>query len=100
MKRYWFVVAALAAGFALVGSAPGAGRQPLDMYVATVDRAQVGELLREGYDVAAVRQSGAKVAVDLVLSASERSRLEARGVKLGLKRTNDGKTVRQLAAEQ
>jgi Zinc carboxypeptidase len=102
MKRYALIAAALVAGFALVGSAPGAGGggQPLDMYVANVDRAQVGELLRQGYDVAAVRQAGTKVAVDLVLSASDRSRLEAHGVKLALKRTHDGKTVRQLAAEQ
>jgi hypothetical protein len=87
------------AAFVFATSAPGAGyKGTLDMYRATVDGAQVAKLVREGYDVAAVRQSVAGTQVDLVLSRSERDALGAQGIKLGLIKNGKGQTVRQQAA--
>jgi len=73
---------------------------PLELYTARVAAPQASELVREGLDVVAVRGSGDSVELDVVLSDSERKRLQARGVKLAPKRNKDGKTHRQLAAEQ
>jgi murein tripeptide amidase MpaA len=70
------------------------------MYTATVDRAGVGELAREGVDIAATRQVKGGVHADLVLSARERDRLAAQGVMLALKRNQAGLTVQQQAAAQ
>src|SRR5215218_608716 len=79
--------------------APGR-REPLEMYQATVSRAQVAKLAREGYDIAATRSVPGGVQVDLVLSDAQRARLEGQGSQLGLKRNRDGLTSRQLAAQQ
>ena len=96
-------LAVLLVSFAATGTAGGAGGKnadPLDMYRATVDAAQAAALGRDGYDVASLRQTEAGTQVDLVLSTSERDRLESRGIKLGLIRNDKGQTVRQQAALQ
>jgi hypothetical protein len=105
MKVRGAVVALVAVlvSLAATGTAGGAGGKnsgPLDMYRATVDAAQAAKLGQDGYDVASVRQSAAGMQVDLVLSASERDRLESQGIKLGLIRNGKGQTVRQQAALQ
>jgi Zinc carboxypeptidase len=93
-------VLALLTLFASAAAAPGKGRQGLEMYTTTVSRAQVAKLAREGYDVAAVRAKGEQAEVDLVLSAADVARLSGQGLQLGLKRNRDGKTIKELAAEQ
>jgi Zinc carboxypeptidase/Immune inhibitor A-like, MAM domain len=100
MRRLAFLgVAFLAA--ALFGSGAGAAdMSKLDMYTATVDRSTVDELGREGFDIAATKQVPGGVQVDFVLSARDRDRLAAQGVKLALKRNKAGLTVRQQAAAQ
>jgi hypothetical protein len=70
------------------------------MYTATVDRSQVSKLVRDGFDVAALRQAGGQVQVDLVLSSQELRRVQSRGIEVHVKRNRDGKTATQLAAEQ
>ncbi len=70
------------------------------MYKAKVDQGKVGDLVRAGYDVASVRQTPRGLEVDLVLSAAERSRLAAEGVKTEAIRNKAGLTVRQQAALQ
>jgi hypothetical protein len=83
--------------------APSAGAQSagsLDMYTARVSAAKAAELGKKGYDVADVTHRGRAVRIDIVLTRAERDRLAARGVKLKLKRTRTGKTVRQVAAAQ
>src|SRR6266536_1191116 len=100
MRRWIPLACALAALLVMSGSAPGAGgkgKQPLDMYEATVDAAQVAKLARSGYDVAAVREVPGGLRVDLVLTARERNRLASEGIKLELKRNDKGQTVRQQA---
>ena len=104
-NRFAFLVATVTA-LALAAppgalSAGRAGHEPLEMYVATVSRAEAARLAAGGHDVAATRSAGDdRVEVDLVLSASERRALAGRGVETRVKRNKDGKTARQLAAEQ
>jgi murein tripeptide amidase MpaA len=76
-------------------------RDGLEMYTARVSAAKASELARERLDVVAVRTAAEDtVEVDLVLTDAERARLTARGVTVVPKRNKDGKTQRQLAAEQ
>ena len=78
----------------------GRGRDPLEMYTAILTRPQLRELIRQGYDVAAVRQAPGGVEADLVLSQSEFARLRGQGIQIDTKKNRDGKTATQLAAEQ
>ena len=86
------------AGTAL--GAPGKSGQSLEVYTATVTRAQAANLAREGYDIAATRSVPGGVEVDLVLSAAGVARLKGQGLRIDVKRNRDGKTATQLAAEQ
>ncbi len=78
----------------------GRGRDPLEVYTAMVTRRQLQELIRQGYDVAAVRAAPGGVEADLVLSQSEFARLRGQGIQIDTKKNRDGKTATQLAAEQ
>lgn len=104
MKRFVAVLAALVLlALSFSGIAEGKGgkdREPLEMYTATVDRITVGRLIRDGYDVAAAREVAAGVEVDLVLTPTERDKLESQGLALGLKRNRDGLTATELFAAQ
>src|SRR4029078_8442771 len=85
----------------LSGTALGASskaREPLEVYTATVTRAQVARLAREGYDIASTRQVSTRVEVDLVLTAHEVARLRGQGLTINVKKNRDGKTATQLAA--
>src|SRR5262245_7710596 len=104
MRRWAIVGFAVMLGVALsvsIGaSSLGAGgkKELLQMYTARVDRATVGMLAREGYDVAAAKQVDGSVQVDIVLTTHERDRLAARGIGLSLLRNRAGLTVQQQAA--
>jgi murein tripeptide amidase MpaA len=75
--------------------------EPLDVYTATVTQAQATELADAGVDVIDSTPSGSNVAVDAVLSASERDRIEDRSqVDFELKRNAQGQTASQMAAAQ
>ncbi len=100
MKRFGFFVAALAVALVFTSWATAAGESKLEMYTATVDRATIGKLAREGFDIAATKQVAGGVRIDLVLSARARDRLAAQGVRLALKRNKTGLTVQQQAAAQ
>jgi hypothetical protein len=76
------------------------GRDPLEVYTAILTRPQLRDLIRQGYDVAAVRQAPGGVEADLVLSRSEFARLRGQGIQIDTKKNRDGKTATQLAAEQ
>ncbi len=102
MKR-WALVAvglALSLGIATLSYASGGRTEQLQMYTAKIDRATVGKLAREGYDVAGASQVKDGVQVDLVLTSRERDRLTASGVSLSLLRNRAGLTVQQQAAAQ
>jgi Zinc carboxypeptidase len=55
----------------------------LELYKATVDGTTLQELYSEGYDVTPIRQTIDGNRVALVLSAGERTALEAKGIDLG-----------------
>jgi hypothetical protein len=71
------VLGTLLIASAAAAAAGGANADPLDMYRATVDRAQAAELGRDGYDIASARQTAAGTQVDLVLTTRERDRLRS-----------------------
>ena len=100
MRRWALLVCAIMAALVATGSVAGADTSRLQMYTATVDRATVGKLVREGYAVAAERQVTGGVQVDLVLSSSDLERLKSNGIAVSVKRNAAGKTATQLAAEQ
>jgi hypothetical protein len=72
----------------------------LQMYEATVTAAEFTQLQGEGYDIVAPEQTLDGVAVDLVLTPSERSAIARRGIALELFRDSQGRTARQLARSQ
>ena len=99
MKRSALVLIGLALSF--VAMAPAANAKgSLDMYVAKVSAAKASQLLKKGYDISDVRNRGRTVALDMVLTRAQRNRLAARGVKIRLKRTRSGKTLRSVVASQ
>ncbi|MDX8034697.1 M14 family zinc carboxypeptidase [Lentzea sp. BCCO 10_0856] len=103
MKRSAKVLSALVLVLGGVVVSPAAavpGDDPMDVYVAQVTGEQAGELSRQGYDVTAGRAVGDEVEVELVLAASQQKELAKRGVDAKLKKNKDGKSARQLAAEQ
>jgi murein tripeptide amidase MpaA len=73
---------------------------PMDVYLAKVAPEKAGQLSREGVDVVASKNVGDQIELEMVLADSERDRLADRGIDLKVKRTKDGKSTRQLAAEQ
>ena len=77
----------------------GRGGGGLDAYSAVVTPEQLGELARQGHDVAEQKAGANGTTVDLVLSPSQRDDLVKKGINPQLKRVN-GKTLKQLAAEQ
>src|SRR5919202_608416 len=81
-------------------AAPGKGNGHLEMYTANVARADVAKLIREGYDVTAVRAAGERADIDLVLSPREQRLLERRGVAVHVKRDANGKSATERAAAQ
>ncbi|MFI9814534.1 M14 family metallopeptidase [Saccharothrix variisporea] len=102
MKRSAAVLASLTLVLAGVTAPAGAvpSADPLDVYVAEVAPADAAALARQGLDVVSSRVVGDRVQVELVLADSERDRLAERGVPVQVKKSKDGKTARQLAAEQ
>ncbi|MGH2963070.1 MAG: M14 family zinc carboxypeptidase [Solirubrobacterales bacterium] len=91
-------IAVLCLGLAGPTAAGAAGK--LQMYEAVVDQDRFNELLAGGYDVINPQQTADGVAVDLVLSPRERTRLDTQGVDLELLRDEQGRTARQAAAAQ
>jgi hypothetical protein len=79
----------------------GGDEEQLEMYTIVAEPGQVNDLVRQGFDVVAVRTVSEQVVeVDVVLTGRERAALEARGLQVSLKRNKDGKTQKELAAEQ
>ncbi|WP_309110582.1 M14 family zinc carboxypeptidase [Saccharothrix sp.] len=102
MKRSAAVLASLTLVLAGVTTPAAAApsTDPLDVYVAEVAPTDAAALVREGLDVVSSRVVGERVRVEVVLADSERDRLAQRGVPLEVKKSKDGKSARQLAAEQ
>jgi hypothetical protein len=87
----------------MAAGAPAAGAKSagsLDMYEARVSAAKAAQLLKKGYDVTDIAYRRRAAVIDIVLTRAQRNTLRASGVKVRLKRTRSGKTVRQAAAAQ
>jgi hypothetical protein len=82
----------------------GASAQPderLDMFRVTAPAARVGQLVRDGYDVAAARPApGPALEADLVLSPADAKALRAAGLTLRPWRNAEGRGVLDLARAQ
>lgn len=83
-----------------VSLARSSDSEHLDAYTAQVTSAQLGDLVRAGYDVGDQKALGDKVEVSLVLTPAESRRLAKQGVDVALTRVQGGKTVREFAAAQ
>ncbi|PWK87139.1 immune inhibitor A peptidase M6 [Lentzea atacamensis] len=103
MRRSTTFLSALALVLGGVAASPAQAapeHDPLDVYVARVTPAQAGDLSRQGFDVAHAATAGDRVEVELVLSGGQQKELARRGVDAKVKKNADGKSARQLAAEQ
>ncbi|MET0957196.1 MAG: hypothetical protein ABWZ18_01680, partial [Solirubrobacterales bacterium] len=95
-------IAAFAATTIAAGQAGAASSDSgaLQMYESTVSAEQFAELQADGFDVVDPEPTLDGIAVDLVLTRSERAAVESRGIAVELFRNADGQTARQLAREQ
>ncbi|HVK26532.1 MAG TPA: M14 family zinc carboxypeptidase [Actinokineospora sp.] len=103
MKRSAVVLSTLALVVSGVMAPPAQAAptaESLEVYTVRTAPDKAGELARDGYDVVASRTVGDQVEVEVVLAESERDQLTGRGLDVKVKRTKDGKTTKQLAAEQ
>lgn len=95
-------VAALALGISMlspIGANAAEDVGELDMYTADVSAADAAEIAA-GYDVAATRVTDDGVSIDLILTEDEAKALGDRGVDVKVKKNKNGKSARELAAEQ
>ncbi|MFE5672082.1 M14 family zinc carboxypeptidase [Agromyces sp. NPDC056523] len=96
-------IAALALGFSVlspIGANAAEDDGALDMYTADVTTAEAAEIAAGGFDVADTRVSDDGVSIDLVLTEAEAKGLSDRGVDIKVKKNKNGKSARQVAAEQ
>ena len=103
MKRWAILACALVAVLAWAGVAQAAGgksRVSLNFYGAMVSQAKYHRLLDRGLDIAAAKQKGTKVRLQMVLSKREVRALRAEGTTVTLIRNPKGQTARQAAAAQ
>ncbi|HZW42270.1 MAG TPA: M14 family zinc carboxypeptidase, partial [Agromyces sp.] len=102
--RLVFGVATLAVAFSMFGpvgaNAVDDDDGALDMYTADVSGTEASELAAAGFDIADIRDTESGVSLDVVLTAQEAKGLQARGLDVHVKKNKDGKSARQLAAEQ
>src|SRR5215203_4707987 len=89
--------ATAAAGSSTRGGQPGGS---LDLYTAVVTSAQLGQLAREGYDVAEARSAAGGVQVDLVLTKADVGKLATQGIDVKPRRDKQGRTQAERAAAQ
>ena len=103
-KRLVVGVAALAVAFSMLGpigaSAVGDDEGALDVYTADVTAAEAADLAAAGIEIADSRYTDTGVSVDVVLTAEEARGLQERGLDVAVKKNKDGKSARQMAAEQ
>jgi hypothetical protein len=72
----------------------------LDLYTGVVSSEQLGQIVRQGYEVAATRKTAGGVQVDLVLTKGDVAKLAAQGIDLKPRRDRQGRTQKERAADQ
>ncbi len=101
--RLVFGIATLAVVFSMlvpVGANAAEDDGALDMYTVDATGAEAAEILAGGFDIADSRVTESGVSLDIVLTEAEAKGLQNRGVDVKVKKNKDGKSARQLAAEQ
>ena len=102
-NRLVFGIATLALVFSMLGPVGASAVDDdgaLDMYTADVSGTEAAEIVAGGFDIADSRVTEDGVSLDIVLTDSEAKGLQARGLDVKVKKNKDGKSARQLAAEQ
>jgi zinc carboxypeptidase/immune inhibitor InhA-like protein len=95
-------LAGLAAATVAMSTAPaalGQGRPKLEMYTLHGSADTIADVVG-GVELVGIRQTAQGVKADAVLTAGQRTKLAAAGVKVTLKRNRHGQTVSQQAAAQ
>jgi Zinc carboxypeptidase len=100
MRRWILGACLLLAVLAFSGTALAKSKHGLQLYTTTVDSATATRLVSEGYDVVAVRDVRAGLAVELVLSPAERGKLAGAGITLRPKTDKQGRTQTERALAQ
>jgi Zinc carboxypeptidase/Immune inhibitor A-like, MAM domain len=102
-NRLVFGIATLALVFSVLGPVGASAVDDdgaLDMYTADVSAAEAAEIVAGGFDIADSRNTEDGVSLDIVLTDDEAKGLQARGFDVKVKKNKDGKSARELAAEQ
>lgn len=99
MKRY-SVLAGLVLALLAVVPAQALAKNKLQMYRVVVAPGQSQQLMKDGFDVAAVRPGSGGQILDVVASPAERRKLAGQVKSIKLKRTRSGVTVSRLMARQ
>jgi hypothetical protein len=86
--------------FAQVATAAPPLRDRLNAYKAVVRADQLSTLAAQGFDLTGQREVAGGVEVDLIMTQSQRAKLEADGIRTRLTRVRRGLTVQQFAARQ
>ncbi len=92
-----FGLATFAIALAVAPAASAKSGQHLEMYTLEGSAAAIAQAAG-GVELAGVRQSASGIRADAVLTASERDKVAAAGVKVRLKRNEKGQTVTEQAA--
>jgi hypothetical protein len=90
-------LAAVAIALAVAPAAAGKGREKLEMYTLEGNADRIAEAAG-GVELAGVQQTASGLKADAVLTAHQRAKVAAAGVKVTLKRNQKGQTVSEQAA--
>ncbi len=100
----WACAAAAAVVLTCVAAPAAAAKQRpadrLEVYTAVTSADKLAELEAAGIDVADSENVGSAVKAQLIMTADQRAKAAAAGVKTKLTRVKGGKTVKQFAAAQ
>jgi hypothetical protein len=91
------VLAAVAIGFTIAPAAEAGRRNQLEMYTLRGSATTIGKLTA-GVELAGVRRTASGLRAKAVLTADQRAKLAAAGVRVRLTRNKKGQTVQQQAA--
>ena len=96
-RSFMLGLATFAIALAVAPAASAKAGQQLEMYTLEGSAAAIAQAAG-GVELAGVRQTASGIRADAVLTASERDKVAAAGVKVALKRNKKGQTVTEQAA--
>lgn len=83
-----------------IGASAAEDDGALDMYTVDATAEEAAKIVAGGFDIADSRYTDEGVSLDIVLTEDEAKGLRDRNVEVKVKKNKDGKSPRQLAAEQ